>query len=312
VSEQTINPEAVQEKIQANTIIIQFAVGSIGSRKRVASSEVEVDADKSMLRVSKEIMNSDGLRAINRHAMEVRDHIRMMSLPSLLRSGLYQLPISLVEEVDAYLTKAKLTWQALIREFLIDYAAEGPTGMKGRAKEKLRALYDEEEYPEVEEIERRFTWDVRYMTFQTPKRLQSISQALYEREREKAAALAVKQQEEITFLLRSQMLDLVAHLQERLSPDPSTGKRRVFRDTLTDGIREFFDYFSARNVFNDGELAEIVDQAKAVLGSHDADVLRDNEALRDRVAEQFGEIKGKLDGLLIDAPVRAISFESGE
>lgn len=90
---------------------------------------------------------------------------------------------------------------------------------------------------------------------------------------------------------------------ERLEPGPR-GKTKTFRDTLVENFREFFDSFNAKNLMNDDELADVVTRAKELLGDADAKELRDDTAVRSRVAVGFAQVKATMDKLVVERPGR--------
>ena len=303
-----VSPEKAMEMIQTQTVILQFTTGTIGSTAKVKSSAVETDADKKLLHVTKDVMNSPALQAVNRHASVVRDHVRNnLALPSMLKSGMYQLPIALVKEAWEYLTAQKVVRVGLIAGFRGDYEDE-ENGVRVRAMAGLRSLYDPSQYPPWEDVESSFKWIVRLYTFSTPSSLAEISQGLYDQEKEKAVAAAQEQMEEIMFLLRAKFLDLVTHMHDRLLPGED-GKPKVFRDSLVTRMEEFFDHFKQRNLFDDFELASLVSEAKKIMSGADADALRKNDLFRARLADQFGAMKAQLGGMVRTKPVRAIDLE---
>jgi hypothetical protein len=104
------------------------------------------------------------------------------------------------------------------------------------------------------------------------------------------------------------MADMVSHLVDRLS-SKEDGKKKIFRDTVMDPINEFIRTFPARNLTDDAELQELVNQTKQLVGGVNPENLRNNEGLRDTVQTGFTEIKSKLDTMIVKMPKRAIRFE---
>ena len=88
-----------------------------------------------------------------------------------------------------------------------------------------------------------------------------------------------------------------------------TGSADVQIALLTERINDFLAHFDARNVFGNEELAGLAEQARAALKGADGEALRSAPILRANVAAAFEEIKSKLNGMIGDAPVRAISLD---
>ncbi len=96
---------------------------------------------------------------------------------------------------------------------------------------------------------------------------------------------------------------------ERLSGE-ADGKPKIFRDTAVTNLTEFFDRFSRLNITSDEALQNIVDQARGLLGGVQPTELREQNALRQRVANGLVRIEASLDGLLADRPRRNILRKS--
>src|SRR5439155_19108495 len=54
------------------TVCIKVRLSSMGNTRKVSSSQIEADADKDLLRVSKQLVDSAELKAINRFDGEIR------------------------------------------------------------------------------------------------------------------------------------------------------------------------------------------------------------------------------------------------
>ena len=71
-------------------------------------------------------------------------------------------------------------------------------------------------------------------------------------------------------------------------------------------LEEFFRFFGARNLVNDGELATLVERARAVMSGVTPDDLRTNDGLRGQVKDTFDAIKGEMDRNLLVRPIRRL------
>ena len=313
----SFDPKKALELIQGKTVILQLAIGGIGSRAAVSNADMDVEASRERLKMSKGIMQSPWLSVVNSFAQRTQSRLRDLSLPSMLKNGLYQLPITMIAEVDSYLTEQRANWEQRVGEFMKDYRDDGPEGLKARDRAALQIrvgendvdLFREDDYPSPSAVRACFKWEHRYFTFSTPPSLEEIGAELYQREIEKAEALARKQMDEVNELLCLQMKTLVDHVHERLSADPITGKKKIIRETLTEKIDDFLAHFDSRNVFGNEELSVLAKQAREALAGTDGTTLHDMPHHRLRVVTAFEEIKSKLAGMIEEAPDRAIDLE---
>lgn len=298
--------ETAASSLTAKTVCLQLRLGGLGTRQRVDAEEVEVDADKDMLHVSKDILQSMELKAVRRQAAEIRAYVRAMALPSILRGGIYLLPVTLIPGIEARLEEMRAVRKGLVQKFVDAYPQ-----LVVEAKERLRDLFNEGDYPVAGRVKGAFTMDVRYLTFGTPSQLKEISADLWAREQKKAERAWEVASVEITNLLRAEFQKLVNHMVERLTPD-ADGKPKVFRGTLVANFAQYMESFNPRNVTNDTELAKLVDQARDLLNGIDAQTLRDNDSLRGQTGEAFAGIKATLDTMVVDKPKRLISLDDDE
>ena len=295
--------EPVENDLLKKAVCLSVSFSRLGNRKKVPSGAVAVNADKAMLHVSKTLIDSPELQAIGRRDAELRRFLFSRCLPSLFKTGIYLLPVGLIDEVDAKITEFLAERKALVETFIEAY----PKRVK-LAAERLNVLYDATNYPDQEQVRAEFGVGVQYVNFGVPGQLKNVSRAIFNREKEKAEKLWKQATEEVQQVLRAAMADLVDHMVERLSPD-ANGRRRIFRNSLFDNTTDFLDTFDARNIADDAELKTLVGRAKDLLKGVDPEILRDDEAARSRIQAGMAEIKETLDKLVVERPGRMISFE---
>ena len=291
--------------INASSVLLALRIGRPGNRRRVNPSLIEVDADKDALSVGKELLDSRELKAVATFDGGVRQWLYGRSLPAygVLKAGVYRLPMTLIEEVDARLAEVVVERDALIDAFMATYP-DTPERLD-RVRARLRALFNPDDYPAPDEVRGAFTFDYRYLELGIPG---SLSAPLLAREREKAAARLTREVDQIKLALRASFAELVSHAAERLQVQPD-GKKNVFRDSLIRNMEEFCRYFGDRNIVHDQELAALVEQAQRVIRGVDADGLRNNDGLRAEVGRTMGQIKATMDKNLMLEPSRRLLMD---
>lgn len=293
---------AGEANIFERAVCLSVAIHGLGNRKKVSSAEVRVDTDKEWLHVSKDLLEADSFEAIKTLDAKLKAFLAKRCLPSMFRNGIYLLPVGLIEDVDARLQRYRAERESLVEAFLAEYPR-----LVDAARDRLKALFDQSDYPSVSRVRGAFSVETQYLTLTTPGKLKGISQALWEREKAKAEAMWVEASVEIKNVLREAMAGLVDHMVGKLTSNPD-GKRQVFRDTLIGNMSEFLDTFAQRNITDDGELTALVDKARMLLNGSDANILRSDDYLREKVQAGFSEIKTELDGMLVDRPKRMIDL----
>src|SRR5260370_17809718 len=161
------------------TVCIKMRLSTMGNTRKVSTSQIEADADKDLLRVSKHLLDSAELKAMGRLDGEIRRFLYNICLP--FEIGIHLLPIAALETVEDRLRKFAEDRQVLVTAFLSVY----PSLCQDAAK-RLRSLYNPADYPAVDEVAREFGLSWQYVSFGVPDQLKGISQEVWEQERDKA------------------------------------------------------------------------------------------------------------------------------
>ncbi len=280
---------------------VGFVVESkrLGVRRKVSTADVGTDADKSMLYVSKAILESDELKRVQTLDNKLRKFLTSRCLPSFFKAGVWLLPVTLIEEVDAEFEKFRSDRAVLVDEFLSVYEQRCT-----EARQKLGSLFSESDYPPIEKVRGSFGLESHYIEFGTPENLKSIKADIFAREREKADQVWTNALEECRKLLRATMLEMVTHIQARLMSDDS-GKKKSFHVSMFEKLDGFLTTFANRNIADDAELQGLVSDAQEAMVGVEPSLLRTDDAMRDAVRTKFGELKTKLDTMVVDRPSRA-------
>ena len=293
-------------------VCLELKTGVLGTLRKVNTDQVEVTpdagetearADKALLRVSKRIIDSEELRKIVSHITIVRSNLRFYAVPtSVFRYGCYGIPLAMVDRVDAMLQDAERKFRGLVSDFIAVYPR-----LIAEAAERLGELYVPSDYKTTEEVRRMFRFEYSYATFDVPSTLQGISSALFEREREKAAAKWNEAGAEIRDAMRAGFAGMVDQMVEILSPGED-GKPKRFKKSSVDGFRDFLSTFEGRNITDDADLGRLVEQARRILDGASIESIRKDEPIRERLLARFEEVKTAVAPMVVSAR-REIHFE---
>ncbi len=289
-----------QESIFARAVCVQLALSRLGTRRKVNTDAIDTkDADADLMHVSAEILKSPELEAIRKHDRETSELLRSRaSGPALFKGGVYLIALQLLENTDATLNARLREREDLVETFLGAYDKR-----QRETEQKLGTLADRFTWPSLARVRGSFDAKIRYLMLDTPQSLKGVSAAIFERERAKAEREWAEALDECKQVLRSAFADLVGHLADRLAPGED-GKRKIFRNSLVKNFDEFVSTFSARNIADDAQLADLVQRARDVMTGVSADDLRDVDALRRDVAAKMAAIKTEIDPLVTDRPTR--------
>lgn len=309
MNETTAIEDRSQLQVLRNAMLFSLTRHTWSNRRKADKSRVQTDADKKRLNVTKQLMVSPELDAINEHLNEIYTWCLDRSMPSnAVRRGIYFVSRDMIQPFEAQLAQARRRLRDdLIPAFLATFDS-CKEKMKQPAPDGLGDLYLESDYPTKDGVRELFSIEWSWLELSVPGEL---PEEVRERENEKLRRSFEEAQEEIRYALRAGFKEMVDHAVERLTVKPGE-KPKMFRDTLVTNFKHFFDTFEARNLMNDSELAELVEQAKAVvsgLPSEDAKQLRDVPAYRAIAAASFADLNRAMDTLVIEKPSRRFDFE---
>ena len=111
-----LNVQSSDNELAKQTVFIKVHLGLLGNTRKVNSSQVEVDADKALIRVSKTLLDSLELQAIRTLDGDIRHFLYDMCLP--FEVGIHLLPLGLVETVDEKLREFSEKRSVLVEVFL--------------------------------------------------------------------------------------------------------------------------------------------------------------------------------------------------
>jgi len=268
------------------TVCVKVRLGRLGNSRKVSNSQVEVDTDKSLIRVSKHLLDSKELRVIANFDGEIRRYLYDTCLP--FEAGIHLCPFGLLEQLEGKM-----------REFADD--------RQGLVQQRLRSLYNPGDYPPVDGVAQQFTFTWQYISFGVPEQLREISTRIWQDEREKAAQVMAEAGREIQQVLRTAMAELVKHMRDRLKDGPD-GKPLRFKETTVSNLVDFLGTFDFRNVTDDAELKALVDKARQTLTGVSADDLRTTADVRVRVQQGMADLAAELDTMIIKKPGRKFRF----
>lgn len=300
--------DAEAEQVISRTVVLELLIKTPSFRTAIPTGTIMDDedaADPAAFGVSKALINRDALAAIRSHRNEFLSWLRAREVPcGPLATGMHLMPLRLVEEIDARLQRFSAERAALVEQFIASYDE-----LKSAARERLASHFDERDYPEAAALRAAFGVRARFLSLNVPAALKQMNADLYARESARVKTEFAEAFKEVQSALREGFGGLVGKLAERLTPG-TDGKPQTFQATTVTNLTAFLDLFGERNITNDGELAELVSQARALLAGVDPVTLRKQETTRERVLQGFKDIETQLTVLGVTAHTRR--FATGD
>ncbi len=282
---------------------VRVSFGNLSFSKKLPQAAVRTDTpDADRVKASKKLWDCEEAEEIRKEIGRAGQFVRERTLPSPFGKGIYFVPNTLMEEIDAELS--------MVESVNIPRLAEALIAVYDRVmQDEQTALgpnFNPLDYDTPGEIRARLRMDYAYLTFGIPENLPN---AMYKREQEKAQSRLSEAVDTMQDLLRSEFAKLVQHAAETLTGTNDKGKPKIFRDSLVGNIKDFLQLFRDRNITSDTELEALCDRAKSLLDGVDPADLRKHEPLRTTLANGFAEIRATLDTMLVPRASRTILFD---
>jgi hypothetical protein len=176
--------------------------------------------------------------------------------------------------------------------------------IKEQAREKLKGMYKDEDYPSLERLVRAF--DINVSTDPLPKaatffetKLSDVEIANAKRGLEEELQNTFKRANEE---LWDRMMGVLVNLKERLNGDP-----KFLREGAIDNANQMLDLLSRLNVNNDQKLEEVRKTLKDSFAGLTASALRQDATMREQKADEVSQIQNIMQsymGMGFGAPER--------
>lgn len=252
------------------------------------------------LRGRKLLLAPDSTALIKQHIGKARNYLRKISLPFPIK-GCVLVPKKLIPEIQEHLKEIRWHYNSAVEDFLYWY----PQTVKD-AKDSLGELFDECDYPTQEMIKNKFRFQWRYITI-GPSVSRVLPPSIYKEEVKKFQELMEQARSEAITALREEFVDLVTNIADKLQ-NHDDGKPRRLRDAAVENLKQFLDNFSSRNIFDDAQLSELVEQCRGIITNTNANAIRGNTQVRQELHQQMAKLLTGIDASLEDLPRRRLRF----
>lgn len=258
------------------------------------------DTDAKRFKHSKSIIVSEEYDKIIAYQNETNSLVKRYSMPSFVFPGVVAVANAGVEKLDTMLRDRQKELPPMVKEL-----TDALPRLIEEAKVALNGNFSEKDYPPVNDVARRFAIRWQWIAFDVPE---GLPPELRVAEAKKLREQFEEAQQEIICALRENFAEIVSAMVDRLTVAPGE-KPKIFRDSLVENFKEFFETFNQRNLMDDNELAAVVEQAKGLLNGVDPKTLREYTPMRERVAADMAKVKVKLDSMLTERKGRLFDME---
>lgn len=295
----------MKEDIFKKACLIQLT-SSVWQCSRVLNQKIlaeKIGQENEWLRGRKFLINPELLGPIKTAVQQARQTIQRHSLPFPITS-IYLVPKEALTAIDERLQYFKERFWNKVQDFEALY---------GAAKEEAAAvlgndLFNEADYPA--DIMSKFKLDWRYLELSTPAKSRILSPEIYEREKEKFTNLMEETREMAMIALRTEFSGVLNAMIERLTSND--GKPKMISNAMFNKLNEFLDDFSTRNIFEDEELAGIIEQAKSVVSGVSPYGLKYNDVLQKKITKGMSDVNAAINASIEEIPRRRLKLAVNE
>jgi len=175
------------------------------------------------------------------------------------------------------------------------------------ARDILGTIWNSDDYPS--DIRSKFRFTYQFVNLTAPNGAMSmVDQQLYEQEQRKFVEFIEEAKDFCMAALRQEFMELVGHIVERLAPEEG-GTPKKFRTSMIANLETFVSNFKDRNVFDDDELQNLVDQAHRAISVHNIEDIRNDEVVRMAIASEMAVVKEAISSAITNSPSRKISLD---
>jgi hypothetical protein len=285
--------------ITSRAMLAQFTVSQWEARKTDKRATLQTIEQNNAKRDSgtfhKSLIAKDALADIKAVVGKARQDHADMSLP-WLQDGTRILPVDAFDRYTNAMQAHRQAFERAVSDFCVNY----PDFIE-QARDSLGDLFNPDDYPPVAYINRRFSWHIAILP------MPAASDFRVDMDSATVALIQSEMNETIDAAIGGAMRDVsnrlysvVKAMADKLSGyDPTLGKQGgVFRDSLVENIRELLAVLPALNLTGDKAFADLIEQTRDKLATHDAATLRDDSTLRNETAKAAADIADALAGFM--------------
>ena len=271
--------------------LIQLSSSAWGARRKIKTEQItDMAGANEWLSTHKKLIDPCALKPICKVVNAARGYLSGMSLPFPI-NGMVFVPKEMISRVDEELDRFKSDFDSEVEAFISRY-----DGLREVALVYLGDLFDETDYPV--DIRSKFSFAWRFIVLDVPNGKSGVlAPEVYEREKAKFVQTMEEARELAIVSLREEFSGMIKRVTERFTNGHDT-KPKVFKNGTINNFYEFFETFKERNIFRDGELAELVSQAEAILGGKTAETIRSNDQLKEQIRNEMAEVEKSMEDIL--------------
>ncbi len=279
-------------KLSDKALLVQLNISQWTARKydkRATEQVAQQNGSASQAgRYNKSLLPmNDALNNIHQKSTLIRKKFYTNTLPWGIE-GTMMLPSANYLNFMTEFRNEKADWQSLVDTFYHEYPR-----LHADAQRFLGNLYNQADYPELHDIQRKFNMDMAVFPVPSNDFRVSIGDAELEKIQQDVEARVENSAQQAMKEAWQRLYDRVKHMAEKLA-DP----KAVFRDTLVENTKEVCSILSRLNFADDPDLETMRQQVEESLANNHPESLRNDPDLRRHKAEEARAIMDKMGAFM--------------
>jgi len=227
------------------------------------------------------------LEAVHQKSTQIRTDYYRQTLPWGI-DGTQVLATANYMEFMTEFRRLKDEWWILANRFIYEYPR-----LQEQAKDSLGPMYNENDYPTMGEIKKKFNIDLAVFPMPSSDFRVQLSSEELTRIQQDVEARVTEAQTTAMQEVWQRLFDRVKHMAEKLA-DP----KAIFRDSMIDNAREICDLLPRLNFADDPQLEQMRQEVERKLAKHHPDSLRNDPILRRDTAEEARRIMKQMGAFM--------------
>tara|TARA_R100000995_G_scaffold84428_1_gene63094 strand:+ start:56 stop:907 length:852 start_codon:yes stop_codon:yes gene_type:complete len=279
-------------KLSDKALLVQLNISQWTARKydkRATEQVAQQNGSASQAgRYNKSLLPmNDALNNIHQKSTLIRKKFYTNTLPWGIE-GTMMLPSANYLNFMTEFRNEKADWQSLVDTFYHEYPR-----LHADAQRFLGNLYNQADYPELHDIQRKFNMDMAVFPVPSNDFRVSIGDAELEKIQQDVEARVENSAQQAMKEAWQRLYDRVKHMADKLA-DP----KAVFRDTLVENTKEVCSILSRLNFADDPDLETMRQQVEGSLANNHPESLRNDPDLRRHKAEEARAIMDKMGAFM--------------
>lgn len=267
-------------KLNEKAMLVRLTVSRWSARRidRRATSEVceNHGCSQDVVKASKRLVRKGRLEKIDRICNDTRTKFYNMSLP--WADSLRIIDKAIYSELMQYMLGQKALLQSHVKHDLIDRWSD----IKAEAQQDQNGLFNEADWPELEDLPNKFGIDLEFMPMPTRE---DFRVSLHDAERDKIAddieRRTKERMAEAQKDLWVRVLEPVKHFAKVMNKE----NPRIYATTLTN-IKDILEIAPKLNLYGDERIDNALKEIADSLGQYDLDILKKDDVVRSIAASE--------------------------